>query len=354
MAYAKKPKKGEEKPEGYDILKADLKNKTPGRLYFFFGEENYLRSYYLGTLKKQLLTGPAEDFNFHRFTTENMSLDALQDALEALPMMAERSMVQVDDYDLFKANEADRERLIAMLSDLPEYCCLVFYYETVEFKPDKRLKKLYEAVTANGTMVEFRKQEGRELVAWIRRHFLRQKKDIDDRLAQYLIYITGGTMTALASEIEKICTYAEGQIIQRSDIDAVVEPVLDAVVFDITDAIAAGDYSLALSKLQTLMKLQEEPLVILGAIGAQMRRLRCAKVLGANGKGSDSLMKLCTIGDYPARKTMSSAGRVSMDFCDKAVVLCTETDYRMKTSYDDQQRLLELLLLQLAEEASHG
>lgn len=350
MAYSKK----QPAPDGLALLKADLKNKTPGRLYFFYGEEAYLRSYYLGMLRKQVVTGPAEEFNYHRFTQENWNLDALQDAVEALPMMAERTMIQVDDYEVFKANEADRERLAALFSDLPDYCCVVFYYETVEFKPDKRMKKLYEAMTAAGTFVEFRKQEGRELMSWVRRHFLRQKKEIDDKLCQYLIYITGGSMTALASEIEKICTYAEGTVIQKSDIDAVVEPVLDAVVFDITDAIATGDYGKALEKLQTLMKMQEEPIPILGAIGAHLRRLRCAKVLSANGKGSDSLMKLCAIGDYPARKTMAAAGRVSMEFCDRAVLLCTETDYRMKTSYDDSQRLLELLLLQLAEEAAHG
>ena len=63
---------------------------------------------------------------------------------------------------------------------------------------------------------------------------------------------------------------------------------------------------------------------------------------------------LAFLQDYPARKTMSAAARVSQEFCDKAVILCTETDYQMKTSYDDPERLLELLILRLAEEARHG
>ena len=352
MAYERR--KTPPKVDGVSLLKAALKEKNPGRLYFFYGEESYLRSYYLETLKKQLLDGPAMDFNFHRFTTENMDLNAVQDAIEALPMMAERSLIQIDDYDPFKLKEDDRETVIRMISDLPDYCCVVFNYETEELKPDKRMKKLHEAITKHGLLVEFRKQDGRELVNWVRRHFIKQKKDIDDKLSQYLIYITGGTMTALASEITKICTYMDGQLVTKADIDAVVEPVMDAVVFDITDAIAAGDYGLALEKLQMLMKMQEEPIPILGAIGAQMRRLRCAKVLAANGKGGDSLMKLCSMADYPARKTMSAAAKVSLEFCNKAVLLCTETDYRMKTSYDRPQRLLEILILELSEEARHG
>ena len=350
MAY----ERGKTKSDGLARLKLDLKNKAPGSLYFFYGEESYLKRYYLDMLRKCVLTGPAEEFNYHRFTQETMDLGVLEDAVEALPMMAGRTMVEVDDYDLFKGGEADRERLRALLSDLPDYCCMVFYYDTVEFKPDKRMKALYEAVTGRGLMVEFAKQEGRELVNWVRRHFLRQKKEIDDRLCEYLIFITGGSMTALSSEIEKICAYTENPVIRRADLDALVEPVLDAVVFDITDAIAEGDYGKALRKLRDLFRMQEDEIQILGAIGAQMRRLRCAKVLGSRGKGSDSLRKLCAIGDYPARKTMAAAGRVSREFCDSAVLLCAETDFQLKTSYDDPQRLLELLLLRLAEAASHG
>ena len=38
-------------------------------------------------------------------------------------------------------------------------------------------------------------------------------------------------------------------------------------------------------------------------------------------------------------------------FLASAVQLCEQTDYRLKTSYDEPQRLLELLILQLAQEA---
>ena len=41
-------------------------------------------------------------------------------------------------------------------------------------------------------------------------------------------------------------------------------------------------------------------------------------------------------------------------FCGRASELVLETDYKMKTSYDDSQRRLELLVLRLATEARHG
>ena len=72
------------------------------------------------------------------------------------------------------------------------------------------------------------------------------------------------------------------------------------------------------------------------------------------GKSAYELQKLCGIPDYPARKIMESARRMDKSFCGRASELVLETDYRMKTSFDDSQRLLEMLILQLAAEASHG
>ena len=126
---------------------------------------------------------------------------------------------------------------------------------------------------------------------------------------------------------------------------------MDAVVFQMTDHIGAGEYGKALEKLSDLFKMQEEPLGMLGAIGNHFRRLSTARTLGDNGRSSADLMKLYRTSDYGARKMMDSARRFRPEFLQKAAVLILETDYRMKTSFDDPERLLEMLLLQLAQEA---
>ena len=269
-------------------------------------------------------------------------------------MMAENTVVQVDDIDLFKLNESDRTRMAEILGDIPDYCTVVFTYLTAQWKPDKRLKKLWEAVDGNGLAVEFAKQDQRDLVAWIQRHFAAHRKRIDPNLCVYLIDITGGTMTSLSGEIDKISAYSGAEEIKKADIDAVTEPVLDAVVFQMTDALGAGQYAEALLKLQQLLKMQQEPLAILGAVGGHFRRLSTARTLADNGKSAVQLQKLYGLPDYPARKTMEAARRFKPEFCRRASELVMETDYQMKTSFDDSERLLELLILQLAQEAKNG
>jgi len=346
---AKKQEKGTELQE----LKQQLKAKDLGRLYFFHGEEMFLLNHYLGQIRKQLLDPLTESFNYHRFTNETFDIRGFADAVENLPMMAEATFVQVDDIDLFKMNEADRTKMGEILSDIPDYCTVVFTYEIVAWKPDKRLKKIWEAVSA-GLIVEFAKQEQRDLIAWVTRHFAARKKQISADLCAYLIDITGGTMTALSGEIDKICAYSGADVIKKSDIDAVTEPVLDAVVFQMTDMLSAGRYDQALQKLQQLLKMQQEPLAILGAVGGHFRRIGTARTLLDHGKNASELARLCGITEYPARKTMEAARRFQPEFCKKAAQLVLETDYKMKTSFDDNERLLELLILQLAQEARHG
>lgn len=335
----------------YQQLKADLKAGTLQKGYILWGEEGYLRDYYLDRMKKKLLQGPAEAFNYHRFSRENLDWDQAAAAVEALPMMAERSLVEIDDVDLYKEPADARDKLTALLEDLPDHCCLIFRYDTIPFSQDKRLKKLHAAVSANLQVVEFQKQSGPELRVWTRRQALAAGKDIDNAACDHLAFLTDNSLQAMASELRKLTAFAEGPLITKQDIDAVVEPTLTAVSFDISNAVADGDYERALGKLRDLLAMQQDPILLLGAVASQMRRLLCAKVLAEHGRGPDALMKLCGLGSYPARLAMDAARRLRREFCEKAVLLCLETDRQLKSSYDDPQRLLELLLIRLAGEA---
>ena len=203
-------------------------------------------------------------------------------------------------------------------------------------------------------IVEFEKQNQRELINWVSRHFQSRGKRISNELCAYLIEITDGTMTSLSGEIHKISAYSGADEIKKSDIDAVTEPVLDAVVFQMTDMLSDGNYAQALMKLQQLLKMQEEPIQILGAVGGHFRRISTARTLLDNGRNASELAKLYGIQDYPARKSMEEARKFTSGFCCLAAELILETDYKMKTSFDDPERLLELLILQLAQEARRG
>lgn len=57
-----------------------------------------------------------------------------------------------------------------------------------------------------------------------------------------MIFLCGNSMTNLAGEMEKAAAHTTTGVIKRYNIDAVCSPVLDAVVFDLTDAVTAGRF----------------------------------------------------------------------------------------------------------------
>ena len=157
------PPKQKSDTAGYQQMKKDLSAGNPGRLYIFHGEETYLRDHYLGRLKELLLTGGMGEFNLHRLSPKDMSPQRLEEAVDCLPMMAERTLILVTDYDLFKAGEKDREGYIRIFEQLPEYCCIVFVYDLIPYKGDARTK-LAAALKKHGVVVNFDRQDQGDLV----------------------------------------------------------------------------------------------------------------------------------------------------------------------------------------------
>ena len=347
MAYAKKTAKN----EAYQKLKTDLKEGNPlGNAYLFYGEETYLREYYLGEIRKTLIPAGFEEFNYHALEGKDLTAQSLTEMAEAMPMLAERTLIVVTDWDIYKLGEDQRERLIALLNDLPEYCCVVFVYDTVAYKQNKTVKKLCKAMDDHVTVVEFKAQDTSDLTAWIARRFRALGKQIDRQTAEYLIFLCGGLMTGLAQEISKIGAYAKGDTITQRDIDAVADPVLSAEIFKMTDAVALSDYNKAAAILGDLLKMQEEPIVILAALGSQLRRLYTARMALDAGKDRFWLKQLWSMSsDYPAKLLMQAAGKVDHEWCQTAVIRCQRLDRRMKSEKNmDSEAELKLFLMELA------
>lgn len=336
----------------YEQLKTDLAAESLGTVYIFHGEESYLREYYLAEMKKQLVPAGFEEFNFHKLEGKGLTVQTLTETAEAMPMMAQRTMVQVNDWDVFKLGEEQRAGLIALLEDFPEYCCLVLVYDQLEYKPNKTYKKLYAALDKHARAVKFEEQSQNEILKWISRRFKATGHTIDAPTAEHLIFTCGSLMNGLIPEIGKIASYAKAERITKADIDAVAAPVLEAQVFEMTGAVSKGDFDKAAEVLGSLLKLQEEPFMLLALMGKELRKLHTARVALDTGKDKFWLMERWNMrSDYPAKLLMDNAKRVTRPWCENAVRRCYETDLRIKSvSGVDGASELKLLLMELAQE----
>lgn len=337
---------------GLAKLKEALASGELGTAYIFHGEESYLREFYLSEMKKQLVGG-FESFNYHRMEGKTLTVQALAETVEALPMMTQRTMVQVVDWDLYKLGEEQRNALTALLEDFPDYCCLVIVYDQIEYKPNKTYKKLYAALEKYVQTVKFEEQSQNEILKWVSRRFKAAGHTIDAPTAEHLLFTCGCLMNGLIPEVGKIAAYAKGERITKADIDAVAAPVLEAQVFEMTGAVSRGDFDRASEVLGTLLKLQEEPIMLLALIGKELRKLHTARIALDTGRDKFWLMERWNMrSDYPARLLLDNARKVSRAWCANGVKRCYEADLRMKSvSGVDGAEELKLLLMELAQEA---
>ena len=339
------PPKAKPDTAAYQKLKKDIKEGTIGTLYVFHGEEAYLRDFYLGQLKKKLLPAGMEEFNLHTLSGKEFDVKTLAQLVDCLPMMSERTLIVVNDYDIYKG---DKDALAAVLRELPDYVCLVFVYDLIEYKADaapswppcsRRRKRGALQPPGQG-----------DLWTGVLPPLQGHDHDIGTEDAKYLIFLCGDLMNNLISEIGKIGSYAAHHRVTRQDIDAVASP-------------PAGRGGVPDDRRHRRRELRQGGGGAGGSCSTCRRPpiscWRCWASSSASStppawpssteRGVPYLMELWGMRSaYPAERLMQSARRFSLPWCRRAVLRCGQTDLAMKSTGADGEELLIGLLMELA------
>ena len=338
-------KKKEEAKLNYREELQKLKRDGPQRLYLLWGAEDYLREQYLTQLKKLCLPEGEDSFSYRRMDGPALDLEELRQAVDALPFLTERSFVELRDVDLNKLGDA--EQFVKLLSDIPDYCTVAFV-QNAQFEPDGRLKSI-KGLRELAQELRFTRQSQGALVDWIVRRFAAAGKSVELEAAQRLIFISGDLMNRLIPEIDKVAAYAKGDRVTVDDVEAVANHIPEAVIFTMTDHIAKKEYNAALSVLSELLSdKNNEPIAMLAMLGQQMRRLYAARLAVDRRLGADYVMEVCSLRyDYLATRLMASARGFTPGQLRRAVELCAETDYQMKSSSADDAELLKEVVVRI-------
>jgi len=335
----------------YSAVLRELREKGPERLYLLWGEEDYLRGRFFEEIKNSCLKGVAEDFSRHILGGTPLNLQKLREAVDSVPFMGERTLIEVHDFEINSVKDEDSERLKSICSDIPDYATLVFLLPT-GYEPDGRLTAV-KTLKKFGRAIEFTTQSGSLLVTWITQRFAALGKRIGRAECEKLIFISGEQMTRLIPEIEKIAAYAKGEAISVSDIALLASRIPEASVFEMTDRLSEQNFNAAAELLSGLLQSGEHPIKLLAMIGMQMRRLYTARAALDEGLGRDFVMKTTGISlPFIADKLINSAKGFTSEKLAKAVELCAVSDYRMKSSSEDDEDILKELLLRIAVEKS--
>lgn len=344
-----KAKKSKDLPKFiYNDEVRKLNQQGPERLYFVWGPEDYLSDQFVGEIRKICVPDGIADFSYHKFSERDFSARALADAIDSVPFLTDRTMVEVRGLDLNKLTEDEVEDIAAAIKDIPDYCTVVFV-EPSEFEPDKR-KKIYKKFSKNCCELYVNAQPTDALVNWVGRRFAAEGKRIETNAIQRLIFVSGNLMNMLIPEIEKIAGYAKGEIVTVEDVDAVAHHIPEAVVFRMVECLGNGETGKAMFYLDELLGNKDcDVNYVVAILGLQMRKVYAAKMAIECGGGKEYLMKNFGIPyESYANNYMNAARRYSVNQLKRAVELCAETDYKLKSSGVSEKELIKECVMRIA------
>ncbi len=332
-------------------LKQIIKGQKPApRIFLLWGEEVFLRTHYKKQLTEFLKPDMMEELNLFYFDGKNYRLEQVDEAIEALPVMADKKLLVFTDSLIFKpdartgAKAEYREYWAKRLQDIPEYVTIIFDESDV----DKR-SSLLKQVDKEGGCIEFAYMSEEEMVRWTQRLFAVLGKEIDVQDARYLNEITQEGMMAVRREAEKLTAYAgEENKVTRAHIDALVSPAIEGKVFDMVAAMLRNDADSALVMLEDLFVLKTDPNQILAAIIYNAEKLLSTKVLVIDGADKSQIMSKLKISPFAVTKFMKDSAKYSVEQLRGLVNRLAETDGYIKSNSMDNSILVNLLVAETA------
>lgn len=319
-----------------------LKQGETKPLYLLFGAESYLRDLAARAITDLSLKGASlREFNEASYSLSNTDVQQAIAAAEQLPMMSPRRVVLIRDFG--KLRESDEEALMRYITRPVESSTVIFVADDL----DKR-RKLSKLLLDTCVGVEFAPLSDAELAEWAKKRLRDLKVQTDERTLHQIVALVGSDVRTLSNELEKLATAAlQSGLIKMEMVDTLVGRSRELSNFELADHLIARNRKRALQTLQRLLDDGAEPVMLIGLIGSNYRRLALAKELMAKGAANQEVYR--QVGIFGKREEfLATARRSDARSLAHSIQRIAAADLAIKTSQATPRLQLELLICELA------
>jgi len=308
----------------------------------FEGEEAWLKQQAWQALRQKLLPAGLEELN--ETLLDAPETDVLIAAAETMPLMTDRRLVLVRDLPgLTGRGEAD-DRLTEYLTHAPETVLIVLYCTQ---KPDAR-RKIYTTLKKAGAIVTFSPLRDQELTSFVTRAFRELGKECDERTADFLIFTSGTDTQLLLQEIRKIAAHAgDAASIHPDDVRLLATPSAETTVFQMVDALVAGQQAKTFQLLRTQLLYGAERVSILALLLRQFRLMQHIKIMQYDKRDKNFIRSALGVPPFAVDQYIRQASAYTGRQVRDAVRLCLDTDYAIKSGRLNAEGALEMVVLKL-------
>lgn len=327
-------------------LKTALKTENVGVLWFLYGDEPYLTAHYARRIAD--LAVPEDDmavFNRHVFDGNALSLDALEAAVEALPLMGEHTCVWVRDYDAGAANKDTTDRIKAILDRVEAPCVLLFSVTgfVPDLKKNAKWKTFLKDVQKRGNAVCFEHRTASDMAAMLCKGAAKRGCTLEKPTALAMVEQCGSDLFLLLNELDKLCAVVdEGGVITKEIVERVGTKQLDASVYELSKALLQKRYDMAYDCIARLFACGEEPIRILATLSETYVDLYRAKVASIGGEQATALSEVFAYRgrEFRLRNAARDCRYLSLGALRESLDLLSSADTRMKSGGAAGQRLV--------------
>jgi DNA polymerase-3 subunit delta len=316
-------------------LRNHLKRKEFAPVYLLFGAETYLRDSAAKYIADLLLGNSSlREFNEIEHSLTNSKVQfALSDA-EQFPMIDAYRVIKITDIVVSAGGNKDNlkeedEEILTRYLTRPSPTSVVIF---VANELDKR-RKISKILLENSVAVEFKPLQEEELKRWARDEAKKSDADIDEKALNYLIALVGDDVRKLTLEVEKLAVAAlPDKLITYELVEALVPNSREISNFDLTDQVLAGNKTRALKVLKKILDDGAEPLMLLGLLAYNFRRLLQTKELMNQGVERIEVARVMRLHPSNQRDFLETARRNPTEKFTNIMKRIAETDVAIKTS----------------------
>ena len=330
-------------------LKSDIASKRIRPAYLFYGDEEYLKGYYLDRIEAAL-TEMYGGCGRATLSDESFSAEGFLNAVQNLGFGAMAQLVVLRNIDLAALASADKALTLDALKELPEGVCVILLYddrylESGDYQTRRGRKERMLASCKAATPIEFPIQSDGELTKWLCRRMEAAGSSLPQEAAAYMLTVCDRRMSALIGEVEKLAAYSYGRAVTKKDIDTVCLRSTEANVFDIVRNVLDGKRADALMRIDGCRKNGESSIAVTAALGAAFCELAAAKTAYDAGiRSPDKIAADCGIKASKIgflREYLRKAPRIDAAKTAAAVITLSEIDAAQKSGGGDPWELLE-------------
>ncbi len=308
-------------------------------VYFLVGAERFWIDRAIEALRRRI-DETRTGFNVEVFDGPSASASGILNAARTLPMFGAHRLVLVRQADQIDA--AELEGLLPYLAHPAPTTTLVL----VATQLDGRKKHVAEA-KRRGMLHDAQPLRERQVPSWIAARARERKVTIEADAAQALAQAVGTSLSELDDALERLALFVgPGQSIDAEAVASCVGTVRPHTVFELLDAVGAGDRAKALLVLRRLFDAREAGLKILWWVSRHLRQLLLAREAGRLSSGA--LASKLGVPPFVAEKIAAQAARLPPERLRRGLLSCAEADRELKGSRRPETIVLEQLVVALA------